>query len=149
LSGEKAIRLCDRSTGKRVRRLPGNTLAVSLAFSLDGRTLASADRIQDAPPPGGAKIRLWDVATGKQRRQLARPASGVESLLFSADGKTLVSVSARGPIRLWDVATGRELGFRPGHEGAVRPSPFPRTGGPWPPGASTGRFGSGSRARAN
>ena len=81
--------------------LVGHSDAVMVvAFSPDGQTLAS----------GGADntIRLWDVATGQQRKVLKAHADAVlkVGLAFSPDGQTLVSGSWDSTIRFWDVVTG-------------------------------------------
>jgi WD40 repeat protein len=43
----------------------------------------------------------------------------VPALVFTPDGKTLISASGDKLIRLWDPATGRELRRIAGHEAAV------------------------------
>ncbi|PBC80226.1 MULTISPECIES: helix-turn-helix domain-containing protein [unclassified Streptomyces] len=72
--------------------------ALSMAFSPDGRTLASVD--------GAGGIRLWDVSTGKTRTTLT-DNSGAESVAFSPDGRTLASGEDNGGVQLWDVTTGK------------------------------------------
>src|SRR5262249_43504149 len=72
-----------------------------VAFSPDGKTLASAS--------GDKTVRIWDVATRKERGRLQGPAGSVGSvrdLAFSPDGKTLAT--GQKDLRLWDVATLKE-----------------------------------------
>ncbi|MBI3248816.1 MAG: hypothetical protein HYZ50_20125 [Deltaproteobacteria bacterium] len=73
----------------------------SVAFSPDGRTLASGSRDHS--------IRLWDVASGRQRAVLAGHTDWVESVAFSPDGTTLASGSRDRTIRLWELWDTRHL----------------------------------------
>src|SRR5262245_59609092 len=76
--------------------LKGHTESVqSVAFSPDGKTLASAS--------GDKSIKLWDVATGKQQATLKGHTESVRSVAFSPDGKTLASASKDETVKLWDV----------------------------------------------
>jgi RNA polymerase sigma factor (sigma-70 family) len=86
----------------------------TLAFSPDGRTLASA-----AFEP---QIKLWDSFTGRELATL-RPEGGITTggnwargLAFTADSKTLAAGQSDGTITLWDVASGRQTQVLPGHE---------------------------------
>lgn len=54
-------------------------------------------------------VRLWEMATHKERAVLRGHRGWIESLAFSPDGKLLASGGRDGFIRLWDVATGKEL----------------------------------------
>jgi WD40 repeat protein len=69
----------------------------ALAYSKDGRVLASAGR--------GRGLCLWDVATGKLRHELVA-AESVADVAFSPDGKRVAAGTSAGGLRVWDVATG-------------------------------------------
>ncbi len=81
----------------------------ALAFSPDGKTLASAAGFSESD------IRLWDVATGMEIGRLEGHQSWVGSLVFWPDGKKLASASADQTIRTWDVASRACLDVLRGH----------------------------------
>jgi WD40 repeat protein len=69
-------------------------------------------------------IKLWDVATGKQRATLQWHTTEF-CVAFSPDGKTLAAGGAALSlphigIKLWDVATGKEMASLQVPEGVVR-----------------------------
>jgi WD40 repeat protein len=73
---------------------------LSVAFSPDGNTVASADRVQP--------INQWDVATGKKRATFGKKDDQWNCVAFSPDGKTLAAGGDSGDIKAWDVAHGKE-----------------------------------------
>jgi WD40 repeat protein len=89
----------------------------ALAFSPDGRTLASASQEVDQEKQPGPEVKVWDVATGRVRAAYQTDPGPTHAWLFSADGTTFVTGHFdRGTIKVWDVATGKErrrffLGF--------------------------------------
>jgi WD40 repeat protein len=82
-----------------------------LAFSRDGKLLASADTDWN--------VRLLDAETGKAKHTLDRHTSVVLAAAFAPDGKTVVSASFDDTVRVWDTGTGKELQTLQGIRGRV------------------------------
>ena len=72
------------------------------AVSPDGFTLATVD-------PTSGKLHLWSAETLELQEELSGHQTGVTSLVFAPDGKTLASAGFDRTLALWDVATGEEL----------------------------------------
>jgi RNA polymerase sigma factor (sigma-70 family) len=121
--GGTQVLLWDLAAGKvRTRIAARHNRSGLLAFSPDGKTLATGDTLDKT-------VRLFDVATGKERHQLKRP-SFVHDFAFSPDGATLALGAQDGVISLWEAGTGklvRELRGAGQHVRAVAWSPDGRT----------------------
>jgi RNA polymerase sigma factor (sigma-70 family) len=117
-----SIRFWDVATGKETRKISTGSKSVNrIALSADGMLLASLGETIKSDGGNGFFstrenfIRIWDVAAGKEVRQLAGPKGkkanwpqGFADFLFAPDGKTLVT-SGHADLRVWDPATGKEL----------------------------------------
>jgi mono/diheme cytochrome c family protein/dipeptidyl aminopeptidase/acylaminoacyl peptidase len=112
--GEVELRSADSHA--LIHRLTGQQGHVnSLAFSADGRQLASA-----AGEPGRfGEVRLWNVADGKLIRTFTGHKDALYAVAISPDGTILASGSYDQKIKLWNVATGEELRTLSAHNGAV------------------------------
>ncbi|MGW3668448.1 nSTAND1 domain-containing NTPase [Streptomyces sp. NPDC005141] len=122
-ASEHTVQLWDAATSSPRATLDGHANEVlALAFSKDGRTLATAGRDKTA--------RLWDVTTDKKHTMFKGHTNVVYEVAFSPDGRTLATASADKTARLWDVATGKSRRTLRGHTGevyAVAFSPDSRT----------------------
>jgi WD40 repeat protein len=99
------VQLWDPATGRQQGRpLTGHSSVESLAFSPNGRWLATA-HMDDT-------VRLWSLVAPKGKRPSQRftgHTRAVRAVAFSPDGRLLASASQDGTVRLWDVSTGRQV----------------------------------------
>jgi len=116
-----ALRLWDATTGKETRVISAEERAHAVAFTPDGKALASAGS-------SAGKIRLWDTATGKEIHTSQGHWDTVQSVTLAPDGRTLASAGADKTIRLWETATGRETRVFEGHKYAVTSVAFAADG---------------------
>jgi WD40 repeat protein len=104
------IRVIDLRDGKELWTAEASKRYITaLAFSPDGKTLASAAGFAESD------IQLWDAATGKEIGRLEGHKSWVGSLVFWPDSKRLASSSADQTIRTWDIASRKCLDVLRGH----------------------------------
>ena len=65
-------------------------------------------------------MRLWDTATGTLLHTLTGHTSSVGNVVYSLDGRTLVSGSGDNTVRIWDATTGTLKHTLIGHTSSVR-----------------------------
>ena len=126
-----SLHLCDPRKGEElaswiVHSGSSSGAPLCVAFAPDGKLLATGS--QDG------LVRLWDVGTHQQLREMAlplkEPAGGasefqppyrshVDSVAFSPDGKRLAAGSSDKLVRLWEVATGKEVATLEGHKESI------------------------------
>lgn len=73
----------------------------ALVFSPDGAAIASC---ADGSPN---VIRTWDIATGKQARQIKLPHN-CACLAYSPDGRLIAADNGAGTVTLWEIASGKQ-----------------------------------------
>jgi WD40 repeat protein len=120
------IGLWEAETYRLVGTLTGHEGTVlSVAFSADGRRLASAGGENDS------LIKVWDVASKDCQLTLRGHADEVFAAVFHPDGSRIASGGRDRLVRLWDAATGEELVRLPGHSDYVYSLAFSPTARPW------------------
>jgi WD40 repeat protein/serine/threonine protein kinase len=94
----------------------------AVAFRPDGKAFATGSgysRKRDGRMLGVGEARVWDVASGKVIQSAPRHAREVQAVVFTPDGRTLVTGSKDGTVRFWDAATGATFGGVIRHDGWV------------------------------
>ena len=92
------LRIWDVASGKQMGELTEAGRVLAMAFTPDGKTLATAGNDQT--------LRLWDTDTRTERRRFQGPKEECWRLAFCREGKLLVSIGKSGMVRVWDLATG-------------------------------------------
>jgi RNA polymerase sigma factor (sigma-70 family) len=120
---EGDVDVWEAASGRRVLQFHVGRFP-ALALSPDGKTLAVNQGAGDRP-----SLSLWDATTGKELRPLAGHSNTVHAILFSGDGKTLLSCGDDRTVRFWDVATGKQVRVldQPNAVGQIALAPDGRT----------------------
>jgi RNA polymerase sigma factor (sigma-70 family) len=124
---DSAVQLTEVATGKVVRTFKPEgdpSTGMQFAFSPDGKELYTRG-------VGDRSLRAWEVASGKELRQLQKPmpaeqpfgwfamGAGSNTMAVSPDGKLLALAGEHNAVRLLDVANGKEVSISEGHRATV------------------------------
>ncbi|WP_416969655.1 caspase, EACC1-associated type [Streptomyces sp. 4F14] len=107
-AAKATVQVRNLATNGTIDILTGAPGSVMMAFSPRGDLLATAAGLA-ANQDYGNPIRLWNTATGKLVTTLTGFDNGVQSMLFTPDGKTLAAGAAGDPgtVKIWNVTTGK------------------------------------------
>ena len=124
------VTLRDAATGEIKHELRGHPGGVySLAYSADGRTIASGGDFDEMNGQWAPTVCLWDAMTGARLSSLEAYKWEVDSLALSPDGGTLAVASEDGRFTFWDTAAGTQKRQVEGHSGPISSVAFSPDGG--------------------
>ena len=103
-SWDATVRLWDAATGEPCAVLPHNSYVWGLAFSPDGSWLATGCSQDD-------RLRIWEVATARIRKEIPGPRGDRTSLAVNPDGTRLAatvydSKTQQRSVAVHDIASG-------------------------------------------
>jgi RNA polymerase sigma factor (sigma-70 family) len=110
------VLLFDVAGGKVLRRLTDGDhhLAQAVAFSPDGKKVAAVGGYENA-------LRLYDTATGAERRPAGGHQAPIRAAAFSPDARRAITAAPDGTTIVWEAATGKELHRLAGHFAHLSP----------------------------
>ncbi len=107
------VTIRDVNTGEALLSLQGHDATVaSMAFSPDGRRLATAAGSSATHRAANQTVPIWNTSTGELAMTLTGHDDEVSAVAFSPDGRRLVTGSYDGTMRIWDAVNGAELRVR-------------------------------------
>ncbi len=122
----KSMGLWDVRTGERLHGFEVPSSVLSVAWSGDGRQIASGHAAETRiagkwSDPGNGVVQLWDAEACRLLHQLQGHAANVNALAFSDNGRFLISGSGGrwgtsgwvdahiNSLRVWNVTTGQDV----------------------------------------
>lgn len=102
---DPTFKLWDIRSHKLIYSFKGHKKGVySVVFSPDGTQLASSTSDDDSRSSENSTIKLWDLKS-RQLIHTFEKQNPLMSVIFSQDGKQLISVHYDKPIKVWDIKT--------------------------------------------
>lgn len=96
------VKLWDVNTRSEISTLEHGRWVLAVAFSSDGRFLATGDE--------NGQVNIWDVHTQKIVTQLQGDPEYIAAVKFSSDNRILAGAGYKGDIKLWKVGNWERLG---------------------------------------
>jgi WD40 repeat protein len=114
--GDFTVKLWDTKTRREIRTLANPKTegllqrVKSVAFSPNGKLLAVSEMGFDTKLNKYVfnRTNVWNAATGEKLFTVEGHKSDIDAVVFTSDGRFVVSGSTDGNIKFWDVKTGRE-----------------------------------------
>jgi len=110
-SSSNDLAIWDISSARVLHRIPTDSWVESMAFSPDGKILASGHE--------DGTIRLWDVASGKKVGQWQAHEKEISAIAFRDQKGHLATAGEDKLIHVWDLASKKRLHSFKGHSDRI------------------------------
>ncbi len=107
-----------KSAPEVVEGAAGRILAI--AFSADGKRIATAGYDLPGDDSRGHAIRIWNAETKKQLQMIAADCDSVQAIAFSPDGSLVVVGDETGSVACLNTETGKQLFKTPGTDAETK-----------------------------
>ena len=88
---------------------------MSVAFSPDGRRLATTSGISDS-----GELVVWDALSGARVRDFVGHPGVVTAVTWGPSGESVISGGSDGMVRWWEVESGKCVRVQQAHQGTVQ-----------------------------
>jgi WD40 repeat protein len=103
---DNTLRLWDAATGEPCATLPHPGIVRTLAYGPDGRWLVTGGE-------GDDRLRIWDTATARVRKEIRGPGPSIRFVAVSPDGARVAAsaydAQIKDQMRVYDTASGERL----------------------------------------
>jgi len=108
------VKVWDTFTGDELLSLEGDDgkMVHTIAFNAEGTRIVTC-RYR------GFSACVWDASSGEKVKGIPGHRLGTSSVVFTPDGKRIISGGYDAAVKIWDMSTGNELMMLLGHKGSV------------------------------
>jgi WD40 repeat protein/tetratricopeptide (TPR) repeat protein/tRNA A-37 threonylcarbamoyl transferase component Bud32 len=114
-ASDRAVRLWETATGKRLHEFALTNVIAAVAYSPDGKRIAAND---------GFNTLLWDAKAKSRVGRDLHHFDWVSSIAFSPDGRLVLTGGGDFAARLWNSTTGEAVTHRVPHRTRVKSVAF-------------------------
>lgn len=100
-SGNDDLLLWDVASGQLLNRIEQDSWVTAIAFSTDGRIVASGH--------DNGRVRFWDVASYKYLGEIAAHPGAVSAIAFAPHGEFIATAGEDRVVRVWDEFTHKKV----------------------------------------
>ena len=119
-AAKEQVKLWNLRTGKLLHSMEHPPGVDALAVSLDNKVVISGSFGQLVNKDSAINtLKLWDLDTGKLLRDFTQNTDSIESIVLTADGRTMITGNFNGKIKFWNWRTGELLSTMRGDTNSV------------------------------